>query len=241
MTHVGNERLSKIVADRLQEHIIKSGLDKGTALPTEPEIMKEYGVSRTVVREAAALLVSRGLVEVRPRRGMTVRAPDGFGVAESLMAQLRMSKVTLPQLLQVRLTLECAIARYAAQERADMDLVRLRDNLDSMLKLRGDRALTIELDIAFHELLAAATYNLFFSIVSRPINELLRKLYIEQVNYMSNIELTYKEHTAIVDAIEKRDSDAADRATRQHLDRVGKFVANLVTELNASRQSAAAL
>ncbi|NNK58547.1 MAG: FadR family transcriptional regulator, partial [Desulfofustis sp.] len=106
MPQLTNERLSKTVADDLQQKIISDRLKVGDQLPTEPELMEEYGVSRTVIREAAACLVSRGVVDVRPRRGMTVRAPDGKGLAESLIAQLQMSKVSLPQLLQVRAVLE---------------------------------------------------------------------------------------------------------------------------------------
>lgn len=230
MNLIESERLSKVVADRLQETIIGQGLTVGMKLPTEPELMKEFGVSRTVVREAAALLVSRGIVEVRPRRGMTVRAPDGHGLAESLIAQLQMSNVSLPQLLQVRLTLECAIASLAAVERTEEDLQKLESNLELMSAPDIDRSRTIELDIAFHELLSAATHNPFFLIVTRPINELLRRLYIDKIGYMSLREKTCQEHRAIVVAILNRQPDVADQATRDHLDRVGHSVEKLISE-----------
>jgi DNA-binding FadR family transcriptional regulator len=228
---IENQRLSRVVADRLQERIIVSGLSTGMALPTEPEIMEEFGVSRTVVREAAALLISRGLVEVRPRRGMTVRAPDGYGLADSLVAQLRMSRVSLPQLLRVRETLECAIARLAALDRTEEDLGKLRANLDEMAKASLDRGRTIELDMAFHELLSVATHNPFFLIVTRPVNELLRNLYIDRVGYMSLRELTLAEHGAIFAAIAVGDPDAADRATRDHLERIGGSVERLMADI----------
>ena len=230
MNFIENERLSRTLADRLQARIIDQQLKVGMKLPTEPELMKDFGVSRTVVREAAALLVSRGIVEVRPRRGMTVRAPDGHGVAESLIAQLQMNNVSLPQLLQVRLTLECAIASLAAVERTEEDLQKLQSNLELMSSPDIDRSRTIELDIAFHELLSAATHNPFFLIVTRPINELLRRLYIDKIGYMSLREKTCQEHRAIVVAISKRQPDVADRATREHLDRVGHSVEKLISE-----------
>lgn len=236
MDLIESERLSKVVADRLQEKIIRQGLTAGARLPTEPELMGEYGVSRTVIREAAALLVSRGLVEVRPRRGMTVCAPNGQGLSESLIAQLQMNKVSLPQLLQVRLTMETAIARLAASERADEDLRKLEENLVLMADPGIDRARTIELDIAFHDLLAAATHNPFFLIVTRPINELLRRLYIDKVGYMSLREKTCAEHQAIVAAIAVRQPDAADKATRAHLDRVGNSVERLISDLSGDKQ-----
>jgi len=129
MPRIANERLSKTVADYLQKQIIDNRLQDGDHLPTEPELMEEYGVSRTVIREATAYLVSRGVVDVRPRRGMTVRAPDGKGLAETMIAQLQMSKVSLPQLLQVRSVLETSIVRLAVEERSEEDVIALRDNL----------------------------------------------------------------------------------------------------------------
>jgi DNA-binding FadR family transcriptional regulator len=230
VNHVDVGRLSGVVADRLQEKIIEGGLSAGGRLPTEPELMKEFGVSRTVVREAAALLVSRGIVEVRPRRGMTVRAPDGQGLAQSLVAQLRMSGVSLPQLLQVRLTLECSIARIAAVERSEHDLAAIDANLVEMAHAETSRLRAIELDLSFHDLLASATHNPFFLLVTRPINELLRSLYLDKVGYLSLREQTLAEHRAILDAVRNRDPEQADQATRAHLGRVGHSVETLLLE-----------
>jgi GntR family transcriptional regulator, transcriptional repressor for pyruvate dehydrogenase complex len=225
-----NERLSKTVADDLQRKIIREKLKVGARLPTEPELMEEYGVSRTVVREAAACLVSRGVVDVRPRRGMTVREPDGKGLAETLVAQLQMSKVSLPQLLQVRSVLEAAIVELAAAQRTAEDLDRLRDNLESMKASDLDRHEAIKVDLEFHDLLAAATHNPFFTLVSRPITELLYSIYINKSGYMSFQSLTTAEHEAVVDAIVDKDPAGAVLAIQKHLDRVGTTVAELLSE-----------
>ena len=225
-----NERLSKTVADDLKRKIIREKLKVGARLPTEPELMEEYGVSRTVVREAAACLVSRGVVDVRPRRGMTVREPDGKGLAETLVAQLQMSKVSLPQLLQVRSVLEAAIVELAAAQRTPEDLDRLRDNLKSMKAGDLDRHEAIKVDLEFHDLLAAATHNPFFTLVSRPITELLYSIYINKSGYMSFQSLTTAEHEAVVDAIVDKDPAGAVLAIQKHLDRVGATVAELLSE-----------
>jgi DNA-binding FadR family transcriptional regulator len=230
MNRIDAERMSKIVADRLQERIIRERIAIGGKLPTEPELMENFGVSRTVIREATALLVSRGIVEVRPRRGLTVRAPDGHGLADSLVAQLRMSQVSLPQLLQVRVTLESAISRLAAENRDDKDLDSLRQNVAAMGFDGLPQEMMISLDLAFHDLLASATHNPFFLLITRPINELLRSLYIDRVGYVSLRQITVSEHEAILSAIENSDSEAADAATRGHLDRVGKSVEALIAE-----------
>ncbi len=230
MPPLTSERLSKTVADDLQQKIISDRLKVGDQLPTEPELMKEYGVSRTVIREAAACLVSRGVVDVRPRRGMTVRAPDGKGLAESLIAQLQMSKVSFPQLLQVRSVLETAIVELAAEQRTEEDIVRLNDNLERMqaANLEPHQALTVDLEL--HDLLAAATHNPFFTLVSRPITELLYSLYVNQSGYMSFQSLTFAEHKAVVDGVVDKNPAAAVQAIQNHLDRVGTTVAELLSE-----------
>lgn len=230
MQRLEHESLPRRVADQIQSRIIEEHMVEGDRLPTEPALMALFGVSRTVVREAAALLTSRGLVEVRPRRGMTVRAPDGSGVAESLAAQLQLSRVSLDQLLEVRLTLESAMAQIAAVNRTEDDLGRLDENLTHMADLKTDRATTINLDISFHEAVADATHNPFFQMVIRPINDLLRTLYIDKVGYMSLRDTTVIEHRAIVDAIRASSPDEAVAATRTHLSRVSESVRDMISK-----------
>lgn len=230
MPLIENQRLSRTVADDLQRKIISSELKVGDRLPTEPKLMEEYGVSRTVIREAAACLVSRGVVDVRPRRGMTVRAPDGKGLSESLIAQLQMSNVSLSQLLQVRSVLESAMARLAATQRTERDIGRLRDNLQRIKSAGPDRRDVVKIDLEFHELLAEATHNPFFILVNRPITELLYSIYINKSEYMAFRPTTHAEHRAIVDAIVDRDPESAVAAIEKHLNRVGTTIEKLIAD-----------
>ena len=68
MQKLDHSSLPKRLANSIQAQIINAGMCEGEKLPTEPELMKSFGVSRTVVREAAALLISRGLVGVVLRK-----------------------------------------------------------------------------------------------------------------------------------------------------------------------------
>ena len=229
MQKLAHSSLPKRLADSIQAQIISKDMCEGERLPTEPELMKSFGVSRTVVREAAALLISRGLVEVRPRRGMTVKAPDGSGIAESLVAQLQMSHVSLDQLLEVRLMLESSMAQIAAVNRTEGDLRLLDKNLAEM-STSVDRDHTIDLDVAFHEAMAAATHNPFFLMVTKPINDLLRLLYHDKLGYMSLRETTVFEHRQIVESVRERNCKGAEESTRNHLSRVAKTIQDLLAE-----------
>ena len=173
---------------------------------------------------------SRGVVDVRPRRGMTVRAPDGKGLAETLIAKLQRSKVSLPQLLQVRALLETAIVELAAEQRTEEDIAGLNDNLERMQAAHLEAHQALSVDLEFHDLLAAATHNPFFTLVSRPITELLYSLYVNQSGYMSFQALTLAEHQAVVDSVVDKEPEAAVSAIQRHLDRVGTTVAELLSE-----------
>ena len=95
-----------------------------------------------------------------------------------------------------------------------------------------DHHQAIKVDLEFHDLLAAATHNPFFSLVSRPITELLYSIYINKSGYMSFRSLTSSEHTSIVDAIEEKDAEDAGAEMQKHLDRVGTTVEELLSENN---------
>ena len=71
-------RLPLWLADQVEEHMLEGDYLVDAQLPTESALAARYGVSRQVVREAARLLEDRGLVNIRPGRGMTVAAPGVY-------------------------------------------------------------------------------------------------------------------------------------------------------------------
>lgn len=214
------QSLPNMLADRIQTSIISSAMAPGSQLPTEPDLMKEYGVSRTVVREAAAILQSRGLVEVRPRCGMTVRAADSSSLVEPLTALLKTNRVSASQLVEVRMGLETAIARSAATARTDDDLKKLSECLEKAEEAKNDHAEALRLDMLFHELLVQATHNPFYAIVTSPVTDLLREMYQQSFTYLANQTDTLDEHRSILDAVTRGDASAAEQAVQMHLERV---------------------
>ena len=99
----------------MQDQIIGTDMRESDKLTIKPERIQSFGVSRAVVRNAVALLISRRLVVVRSRRNTTVKAPDGSGVAEGFVVQVQMSRISLEHLLEVRLILESSMVEIATQ------------------------------------------------------------------------------------------------------------------------------
>lgn len=214
--------LSTVVAEGLSQKIRSGALQPGAQLPTEAELCVEYDVSRTVVREAVARLRSEGLVVPQQGRGMFVSETPGarnFSIPDEALK-------TLPEtiaLLELRLSVEVEAASLCAERRTDAEAAEIRALMEQFDARHEDpAAIEIHYDYDFHLAIATATRNEFihgFLAYLRPM--IVPRYQLGYVVAPSGKEAYYarihKEHRAIVDAIEKRDGDAARRAMRRHL------------------------
>lgn len=212
------QRLSETVANSLQEEIL--GLSPGDKLPTEAELADRFEVSRTVVREATRLLVQRGLVTVKPGRGMTVATMDGSLIAEQYGLLLRLSEGSFEQLLELRLVLEVEMAALAAARHHEEHLAAMRRANDELNRADPSSIEFLDADLAFHELIAQASGNPFFPLVVRPINGFLRDTYSGGAGYPSEAGHTVREHIEIANAIAAGDPARARFAAENHLRRI---------------------
>ena len=117
-------RLSDQVADQLAAEIRRGGLAPGDRLPTEARLVEQFGVSRTVVREAVSRLKSLGLVDSRQGSGVFVRQPSSFAPL-NFEAQHAASQEAVIQMVEVRRALEAEVAALAAQRRSAADMQRI--------------------------------------------------------------------------------------------------------------------
>lgn len=232
-------RLPEVVAEQIQHDLLAQGLRPGDRLPTEPQLVERYGVSRTVIREAGRILDQRGLVDIRPGRGMVVAQPDGTAVARHYSLMLGMNAATFQQLMEVRLIIEVEVAALAADRRDEEDVRDLRACVERTEQSPGDYETCLEADIRFHELVTRAGGNPFFSWFMDPVNTCLRESYRDSFQYLASLPQTIKEHGAILDAIAGRDAAAARLASRRHLERVVSEGSRLVSGGRLSGEEAA--
>lgn len=185
----------------LRSRIIRNDLKPMSRL-SEPELAKEYGVSRQPVREAFITLVDEGLLDIRPQRGTFVKKIDFEAVLNGRF---------------VREAVEADIVRKLAAD-ADKGLIT---NLRQQLRDQADAANSspmrfIELDERFHMTLAKAAklgkaWNYLEAIKSQM--DRVRFITFEEFPITTLI----KQHERVVDFIEQRDVQAAEDAMRQHL------------------------
>ncbi|MEY4752052.1 MAG: hypothetical protein RIQ60_4266 [Pseudomonadota bacterium] len=222
----GNRRRPRTLALELVEAIgdrIRDGrIPTGDKLPTEAAIMEEFGVSRTVVREAISKLQAAGLVETRHGIGTFVIGlgdSTGFRIGAGQLATL----ADVIAMLELRIGIETEAAALAAMRRSDAHLHAMRQALDAVVQAVDDGRDAIGADFQFHLEIARATQNEHFaelmsslgsSIIPRARLEAPAEQSEERRQYLKRVN---GEHESIYDAIANRDADAARAAMRTHL------------------------
>jgi DNA-binding GntR family transcriptional regulator len=171
----------------------------------EGTVAEQLGISKTPVRQALQSLRREGLLEVGPRRQLIVR-----GIGDEHRREVH----------DVREALESLVVRRACTAMAieDVDYLRLLLMRQRRAVEARDEEAFIELDEEFHLYMAAASG---LPIVERFLNQLrgfVRIMRIGSTRSPGHLQAVYREHVAIVDAIEARKPSRAVKALRDHLD-----------------------
>lgn len=219
-SHLAREpRLSDRVAQLLRESILERQLSPGDRLPTERELGEQFGVSRTVVREAVRTLVAKGLVEVRSGSGVYVASVDEGAVRESMTMFLH--GVGVPgyaQVHEVRQVLELEIAALAAERATEADIEALTQACAEMAAGVGDIDAASAADVEFHRVLARATYNRLFIVMIDSIGDILLEIRKATLGIRGRAKKGVQFHQAILDRVAAHDVDGAREAMRIHLE-----------------------
>jgi GntR family transcriptional repressor for pyruvate dehydrogenase complex len=217
-------KLSAKVISTLRSRLLAGEIPPGQKLPTEAQLTEQFGVSRTVVREAIATLAADGLVESRQGAGIFVvnHPASTFG---TLAAEMGSRVSTALNVLEVRLAIEVESAALASTRRNPSQLARIEEAFFEFEQLLRLGEATGPADFAFHRAIAQATGNPFYvemldalgkraipcDVTSPWSTELVQSL-----EYQRGLQV---EHKAILDAIIAGDADAARATMRQHLSR----------------------
>lgn len=194
----------------------------GTKLSSEAALAHQYGVSRSVVREALRSLNALGLSVTHTGKGT-------FVIADRVANDLQLGRYSARDLLEARPHIEIPAAGLAAERRSDKDLESLRGILLAMSD-EDDLRTWVELDSAFHAGIARASGNGVFESVIADIREAMASQ-SETLNLVGRRQRSSdEEHQQILTALEQGSSrDAAD-AMRQHLTAVGETLGHILSE-----------
>jgi DNA-binding FadR family transcriptional regulator len=213
--------LAERVVDELAAELKRGEMRPGDKLPTEAQVVRRFGVSRTVVREALSRLQAAGLVETRHGVGTFVTARREAGLRGDAVDIAAV--IDVMALLELRIAVESEAAALAARRRTAQQLAAMRDALERFESALAADADTAPADYRFHACVAQATDNRYFTslmasfgpkAIPRAALKLpdqgaeARRAYLVTVN---------REHHDILAAIARGDADGARAAMRNHI------------------------
>lgn len=211
--------LSDTVAGSIAEAVISGRLKPGEEMHSERDLAEQFGVSRTVIREAIRSLAAQGLVESRSGRRIQVASAGPAGVNRSMSLFLRSNTaIDYPKIHEVRSALEIRMAEAAADRASNEDLGGLRTLHEQMAAARDDAERAAQLDVEFHRAIAASTGNELFAVVLDSIGEVLLETRRTAFAAPGMFDYALQAHGEILKSLERRDSRAAREAMRAHLD-----------------------
>jgi DNA-binding FadR family transcriptional regulator len=197
---------------QIQEMIVDGRLAAGQRLPAERELSEMLQISRPTLRETIRSLVSLNILESRHGSGTYVAALDTKTLLEPLQFVMSLSVRTVDELFEARLLIEPALAALAAARADAAQVAVMRAVLDN-----PDRVAT---DVALHRLVADAAGNAVLAALLQTLSTLGQASRALTATRPGMLRRTAAEHRAIVDAIDRRDPDAARAAMTEHLERV---------------------
>jgi GntR family transcriptional repressor for pyruvate dehydrogenase complex len=222
------KRISDQVFEQIQELIYKGQIRPGEQLPPERELAETLNVSRNSVREAINKLIDRSLVENRQGTGTFVRKPDP-GQQDNPLSSVLGDDISVQELLEFRLGLECNAVVLAARKATSEDIVHLNAVMDEMRQMVNADSMGHEEDVRFHMGIACATKNRVHIHMMKRFYDLLYygiwKSHMFLYQEKPNIEAILDQHGRILKAIRNHDPQMAYEAMRGHIKFVMEFLA----------------
>jgi DNA-binding FadR family transcriptional regulator len=186
--------------------------------PTEAELAKAHGVSRSVTREAVKMLTAKGLLSARPRQGTVVQHPGNWNLFDADVLRWLLERKFSVELLrhfnQLRVAIEPEAAALAAHYHGAADVTAIRRGLDAMKAADLGEGDALEADISFHLAILRAARNPFYAQF-QPVVATALHTSIRFTNRIKGRSANVGDHAAVADAIVRRDADSARAAMRR--------------------------
>jgi GntR family transcriptional regulator, galactonate operon transcriptional repressor len=213
------------VVEELGIRIVRGDLKPNEAFPNEADLGREFGASRSVIREAVKSLAAKGLIESRTRTGIRVLAPMHWNLLDVEVLAWRYSAMPPAQfyheLFEIRLMIEPEAAFLAAQRASQKQIDAISEAYEGMAAASAAGASGTEKDLAFHRGILAAAQN---PLLLQMGNLIAVGLYISHRISSESYTVFLPLHKKVLDAIAKRSPEAARRAMHKLLAETLEFV-----------------
>ncbi|HEX6692771.1 MAG TPA: FCD domain-containing protein [Burkholderiales bacterium] len=208
----------QLVAEAIEREIVAGHMRPGDPLGTEAELVKQFGVNRSTVREGIRLLEQGGLVRRDSSRRLWIGLPHYDRLATRLSRALVLQEVTFRELYEAALGIQTATIE-AAVERATPELIaQLEENVARTEETLADPVAVSELDAEFHSLIGRAAQNRVLQLAREPTESLVApttEIILRKVK--EGAPRLLHAHRMYVDALKRRDKEAGRLWVRRHL------------------------
>ncbi|MFB4274207.1 MULTISPECIES: FadR/GntR family transcriptional regulator [unclassified Nonomuraea] len=210
------------VVEQVEEAIESGALSPGQRLPSERELMVQFSVSRSTVREALRVLQARGLVRSRPGdpNGAEVLPFSPAALHKSMTTLARVDELSLAELVQFRMVLDSAAILLAARLRTEEQLAEMGAAVEGMRAAvdAGEETFGAA-DVAFHDAVVRASGNKLIEICTDVVRSIVLKLISERIagapDRRALMRESIRHHEEVIAAIRAGDGPLAARLSRK--------------------------
>ena len=223
LTVMANEshapKTAMIVARRIVRDIDRLSLRQGDKLPPERVMLEEYQVGRGTLRESLRFLELQGIISLKPGPGggPVVEQPQASSLATSLMLLLQFTDAQYRVVAEARVALEPMMARLAADRMTPESLAELSETVKAMEAGLDDQTMFLEANKRFHDIIAWSSENALFGYLVDAFADILDGTMLG-IDYPAHRRAAIlRAHRSILDAMERKDSNAAEETMAKHI------------------------
>jgi GntR family transcriptional repressor for pyruvate dehydrogenase complex len=216
---VSRKTLSEQVAIQLAAEIQAQRWKAGEKLPSEAELCKAFRVGRSTLREALTSLAFIGLIRMRAGGGSYVaEQPSMYLSSPWLSAGVLTTERELNDFAETRLVLEAELASLCAERASEEEIAAIEALVNQMEFAIDEGGVRFrELDLSFHLAIAAGSQNRVLTELLKTIRTGLHEIITKSLLLPAGMELAYKQHRQVVEALKQHNPVKAREAMRSHL------------------------
>ena len=216
---IRSKRIHEIIIDQVKDAVFSGRLRPGDRLFSERELVEQFSVSRTTVREALRTLENQGILVIKQgSEGGAFVAEAGHGIlTESLSNMLRLGKVNVADLTDARLIIEPEAARLAAKRATKKDIEKLDKILEQAKKSKKTLRKTRLINLEFHRQMAHISRNpVVIFMIESVIDVMVENIHRTALDATA-IKRVIDSHQEIIQAIKNQNYDRTFHIMRSHI------------------------
>ena len=223
LTPVVRTTLTADICRKMVSQLIRGTWGEGEKIPAERELCQKLGVGRASLREALKALEIMGMIETRLGDGTYVCKRSDFFSRPLLWAIASSSEADARELVEARTLIEVELAGLAADHANGENLKELGEQLERMTKAKNNPEEFVQADVGFHLAIGRAASNSILMNALHLIRNLLQQWILSAANVKGVPEKACSQHKRILQAIKNKDSAAARKEMRKHLQDMAAF------------------